>query len=162
MQNMLANRILLSSLVLLSLIPGFAQFPAPPSGPCKVVVYRPRRFVASGLTPSVYFDGIEVFRLDNGRYVSLDVPPGKHVVKSNTKNNEIAIEAKPGETVYLELVMVSGTWKASGRISPVIEEEGKEQVKKLKLLDVKWLGTGDSGTSGGGSGGGSGSGSSKR
>ena len=41
-----------------------------------LVIYRPKRFYGSGLTPSVFIDGEEVARMDNGRYVVVTAKPG--------------------------------------------------------------------------------------
>lgn len=103
-----------------------------------VVVYRPSKYVGSALKPSVYVDGSEVGRLKNGRYISLPLAPGKHSFKSSMKNEPaLEIEVKPNETVYLEMVLLPGTWRGGGRLVPVAQEDAKNALLKLKPLDEK-------------------------
>jgi len=45
-----------------------------------VYIYRQKKMVGGALEPSVFLDGIELARMDNGRYFVLKVAPGKHTV----------------------------------------------------------------------------------
>lgn len=103
-----------------------------------VVVYRPGKYVGSALKPSVYVDGSEVGRLKNGRYMSLRLAPGKHSFESSMKKEPaLDVEVKSGETVYLEMVLLPGTWRGGGRLVPVAPEDAKNALLKLKPLDEK-------------------------
>lgn len=54
------------------------------SGPhSTVVVYRYRLFVGSGRRASVYLDDKQVCSLHNGRYLIIDIPAGKHKLRSS-------------------------------------------------------------------------------
>jgi hypothetical protein len=104
-----------------------------------LVFHRPKRFVGSALTPSILVDGREVARLDNGRYFSLPIPPGKHQLTSTMKHAPLEIEVKPGETVHLEMVILAGNWKGGGRLITTPQADALEAIKKLKPLDKKWM-----------------------
>jgi hypothetical protein len=102
-----------------------------------VVVYRPGKFTGSALKPSVYVDGSQVTRLGNGRYVSLSLSPGKHNFESSMKAAALEVDVKPNETVYLEMVILTGNWRGGGRLIPVAQDEAKTVLAKPKPTDEK-------------------------
>jgi hypothetical protein len=104
-----------------------------------LVFYRPKRFTGSGLTPSVYLNGEQIARLDNGRYFSLRVPPGRHEITSSMKHAPLAIEVKAREAAFLEMVILSGNWRGGGRMIPSPAEDALAVIQKLKPLDKKWI-----------------------
>lgn len=107
---------------------------APAAG--TVIVYREGHFTGSALKPSVFLDGKEVARLKNGTYFTLQVDPGKHEVGSSAKHEPaLAIDVKPGETSYVQMIVVTGTWRGAGRLVPVPPDDGKTAVSKLHVLD---------------------------
>jgi PEGA domain/Protein of unknown function (DUF2846) len=103
-----------------------------------VVVYRTSKYVGSALKPSVYVDGNQVGRLKNGHYMSLRLAPGKHSFESSMKKEPaLEVEVKSNETVYLEMVLLPGTWRGGGRLVPVAQEDGKNALLNLKPMDEK-------------------------
>ena len=54
-----------------------------------VYVYRPGKFMGKALEPSVFLDEQKLLDMDNGRYFTLKLDPGKHTVRSNEKDSEI-------------------------------------------------------------------------
>lgn len=104
-----------------------------------VVFYRPKRFIGSGLTPSVYVDGQQVARLDNGRYFSLPLSPGKHEITSSMKHASLSIDVRNNETVYLEMVILAGNWRGGGRFIPAPSKDALGVIEKIKPLDRKWI-----------------------
>jgi PEGA domain/Protein of unknown function (DUF2846) len=103
-----------------------------------VIVYRPSKFVGSALKPSVYVDGSQVARLENGRYISLQLAAGKHSFESSMKKTSpLEVEVKSTETVYLEMVILTGNWRGGGRLIPVTEDDAKTALVKLKPSDEK-------------------------
>jgi hypothetical protein len=101
-----------------------------------VVVYRPGKYVGSALKPSVYVDGNQAARLGNGRYISLQLAPGKHNFDSSMKKAApLEVDVKSNETVYLEMVILTGNWRGGGRLIPVGQGEAKNALLKLKPLD---------------------------
>jgi hypothetical protein len=110
------------------------------SNTASVTFYRPKRFTGSGLTPSVYVDGKEVLRLDNGRYYTIQLPVGKHTIESSMKKHApLEVELKAGESAFFEMVILTGNWRGGGRLVPVSADEAQEAMKKLKPLDAKWV-----------------------
>jgi hypothetical protein len=102
-----------------------------------VVVYRQGKYVGSALKPSVYVDGNEVGRLKNGRYLSLQLAPGKHNFESNQKEAALEVDVKSKDTVYLEMVILNGKFRMVGRLVPVAQEDGKNALLKFKPMDGK-------------------------
>jgi hypothetical protein len=100
-----------------------------------VVVYRQGKYVGSALKPSVYVDGNEVGRLKNGRYLSLQLAPGKHNFESNQKEAALEVDVKSKDTVYLEMVILNGKFRMVGRLVPVAQEDAKNALGKLKPME---------------------------
>ncbi len=126
------------------------QTPAPASGTAAkpeakaaaqtatLVFYRPKRFYGSGLTPSIYVNGDEIARMDNGRFFVMAVKPGTIRIASSMKQDPLEVEAKAGKTEFMELAIMTGTWKGGGRLIPTAAADAREALKKLKPLDKKW------------------------
>lgn len=107
---------------------------------CVVILFRPKRFFGSALTPSILVDGTHLARLDNGRYVAFRMKAGKSIFRSSMKTHaDLEVELKPGTTHYFEMVILAGNWRGGGRLLPVPEADAKEAMKKLKPLDQKWI-----------------------
>ncbi|MGD0163716.1 MAG: PEGA domain-containing protein [Candidatus Sulfotelmatobacter sp.] len=125
------NRILVTFILAAACLPALAQ-----NG--TVIVYRPGKYVGSALKPSVYVDGNEAGRLKNGHYITLQLAPGKHNLESSMKKAApLEVEVKPNETVYLEMVILTGNWRGGGRLIPVGEDEAKTALLKLKPSDER-------------------------
>lgn len=128
------RRALILMLLAVSLIPAEAAQES-----ALLVFYRPKRYTGSALTPSVYLDRNQIARLDNGRYFSLYVEPGKHQISSSMKESPLELEVNSGQTVYLEMVILTGTWRGGGRLIPAPAEEATNAIARLKPLDKKWV-----------------------
>lgn len=121
--------------------PIFAQQPAQPTNSnTSIVFFRESHYVGKALKPSVYVDGKQVARLENGRWFSMPIQPGKHEVSSSAKNEAATvIEVSPGQTDYVQMVITTGTWRGGGRLIEVDSAEAQKQTAKLKPLDQKFL-----------------------
>ena len=98
-----------------------------------IVFFREGHFAGSGLKPSIYLDGKEVDRLANGCWFSVHAEPGKHELQSSAKNQPATtLETKAGETTYVQLVIVPGTWRGGGRLLQVDSAEAQKVITKLK------------------------------
>jgi len=135
MRNSLTRAALLAATLILATPPLVSQ----ETNQALLVFFRPKRFTGFGLTPSVYVDGQQVARLDNGRFFSLPVKPGPHEVNSSMKHSALVVEVKPGETLFLEMVILTGTWRGGGRLITAPDADAQATVKKLKPLDRKWI-----------------------
>lgn len=100
-----------------------------------IVFFRESHFNGSGLKPSIYLDGKEVDRLANGRWFSVQAEPGKHQLQSSAKNEPATvIETVAGQTTYVQMVILQGTWRGGGRLLQVDTAEAQKVIAKLKPL----------------------------
>ncbi len=97
-------------------------------------VYRYKQFVGSGLEPSIYCDEIQLARMDNGRFFTVQVPAGHHVFRANDKQSGIEADFKAGQTYYIRTEIVAGFMKGHGRLILIAPEQGSFEVKKLQPL----------------------------
>jgi hypothetical protein len=100
-----------------------------------IVFFREGHFAGSALKPSIFLDGKELDRLANGRWFSVQTVPGKHDLQSSAKNEPAtAIETVPGQTTYVQMIVVVGTWRGAGRLLQVAPADAQKVVAKLKPL----------------------------
>ncbi len=59
-----------------------------------VYVYRYKKFVGGALAPSVYCDETELARMENGRYFTVKLDPGKHNFRSNDKQSGTELDTR--------------------------------------------------------------------
>ena len=123
----------------------FAQEPTSPApqtasttSKATVYVYRYKQFVGSALSPSIYCDGTELARMENGRYVTVNLEPGKHTFTSNDKQSGIDLDLKAGDQYFMRLEIAAGFAKGHGRLVLVAREQGAYELQsdKLKPLDA--------------------------
>jgi hypothetical protein len=102
-----------------------------------VYVYRYKQFVGSALAPSVYCDEAELARMENGRYFSVKLDPGKHNFRSNDKQSGIELDVKAGQEYFVRVEIATGFAKGHGRLVLMSAEQGGYELKssKLKPLD---------------------------
>jgi hypothetical protein len=103
-----------------------------------VYVYRYKQFAGSALTPSVYCDEAQLAKMENGRYFTVRLEPGKHVFHSNDKQSGIELDAKAGQQYFIRLEIAAGMMKGHGRLILTPTEQGgyEMQSSKLKPLDA--------------------------
>jgi|SRR5579872_7014706 len=103
-----------------------------------VYIYRYKQFVGSALAPSVYCDGNQLARMENGRYFTVKLDPGKHTFTSNDKQSGIDMEVKTGEEYFIRVELAAGFAKGHGRLVLVSREQGSYELQsdKLKPLDA--------------------------
>jgi hypothetical protein len=122
-----------------------AQQPAASSQPtaaaqsskATVFVYRYKQFVGSALAPSVFCDETELARMENGRYFTVKLDPGKHTFSSNDKQSGIDLDVKAGQQYFLRVEIATGMMKGHGRLVLTAPEQGTYELNssKLKPLD---------------------------
>ncbi len=121
--------------------PATAAAPAQPDKPAAsdkaiIYVYRYKQFVGSGLEPSIYCDEVQLARMDNGRFFTVQVPAGHHVFRANDKQSGIEADFKAGQTYYIRTEIVAGFMKGHGRLILIAPEQGSFEVKKLQPLSA--------------------------
>ena len=102
-----------------------------------VYVYRYKQFAGSALAPSVFCDEIELARMENGRYFTVKLDPGKHTFRSNDKQSGTELDMKAGQEYFLRVEIATGFAKGHGRLILMSPEQGGYELKssKLKPLD---------------------------
>jgi hypothetical protein len=119
----------------------------------KIVVFREKAFKGNAIKPPVIYDGFLVAYLYNGKYVELQVPPGQHAISSDKegsrifagkRENSLIIDAKAGETSYVQLKVVMGAWHGVGEVEQVPEETGKAGSASLARQEPDWARAGKS------------------
>lgn len=128
------RRILLLIVLILAGVPALQADPT-----ALLVFYRSSHYTGSALKPSIYLDGREIARLENGRYFSLYVEAGQHQLSSSMKEAPLQVEAKAGEVTYVEMVIMQGTWRGGGRMIPTPAGDASAAIAKLKQLERKWI-----------------------
>jgi hypothetical protein len=103
-----------------------------------VYIYRYKQFVGSALAPSVYCDGNQLARMENGRYFTVTLEPGKHTFTSNDKQSGVDLEIKSGEEYFIRVDLAAGFAKGHGRLVLMSHEQGSYELQsdKLKPLDA--------------------------
>jgi hypothetical protein len=102
--------------------------------PATVYIYRPSKLFGKALEPSVFCDGVELARMDNGRYLTLRLKPGRHTIHMTDEKKGFDIDVRSGEEYYFRVGIESGFWKGQGKIMLQDKEKGAAEVKKLKPL----------------------------
>jgi len=123
--------IALSSLFLLSLC-GHAQ---DVSTTATVHFYRYKQFEGSALKPSIYCDGVELIRMQNGRFFDMQLPLGEHTCYANDKQAGAIVKFEAAKDYFFRVNLQTGMWKGHYRLEMVMPEQGKYDIAKLKPLD---------------------------
>ena len=100
-----------------------------------VHIYRPSKLLGKALEPSVFCDGVELARMDNGRFLTLKLRPGKHIIHMTDKKKGFEINMGSGQEYYFRVGIEMGMWKGQGKIMLYENEKGAAEIKKLKPLD---------------------------
>jgi len=145
-------KLLLTCAVTFCSLAGFAQQPStsPQSStpqaesasartqPGRIYFYRYKQYAGSALSPSVYCDEAELARMENGRYFTVKLAPGKHTFRSNDKQSGVEVDLKPGQEYFLRVELVAGFMKGHGRLVAVVPEQARFELKakNLKPLDA--------------------------
>jgi hypothetical protein len=100
-----------------------------------VYIYRPNKLLGKALEPSVFCDGVELARMDNGRFLTLKLKPGRHMVHMTDKKKGFDINMGGGQEYYFRVGIEMGMWKGQGKLMLEDKEKGVAEIKKLKPLD---------------------------
>jgi len=103
--------------------------------PATVFIYRPSKLIGKALEPSVFVDGTELARMDNGRYFALKLPPGKHLIHMTSDKKGYALDMGPGQSYFFRIGIEMGMLKGRGKITLDDSERAVEEIKKLKFID---------------------------
>lgn len=109
--------------------------PATSDNMSTVYFYRYKQFSGSALKPSIYCDGVELLRMQNGRFYKMQIPAGEHTCYANDKQAGVIIKFEPGKDYFFRTSLQVGVWKGHFRLEMVMPEQGKYDITKLKPLD---------------------------
>jgi hypothetical protein len=98
-----------------------------------VYVYRYKQFAGSAITPSVYLDEMQLARMENGRYFTVRMDPGKHIFRSEDKQAGVEIDLKAGEQYFIRVEIATGLMKGHGRLLLIAPEQGGYEMRSSKL-----------------------------
>ena len=111
-----------------------AAKPANAAGKAVVFVYRPSKLVGAALEPSVFCDGVEVARMDNGRYFVLLLDPGEHRIHTTQDYKRVDLKLGAGEVAFVRVRIETGMMKGRGNVYLADESDAAKELKKLKPL----------------------------
>jgi hypothetical protein len=97
--------------------------------------YRYKQFEGSALKPSIYCDGVELIRMQNGRFFDMQLPLGEHTCYANDKQAGAILKFEAGKDYFFRVNLQTGMWKGHYRLEMVMPEQGKYDIAKLKPLD---------------------------
>jgi len=85
----------------------------------------------------VYIDGAKALEMVNGRWTSIEVPNGHHVIRSNDNQYGVELDLRPGETYYFEVRFGERTrfHGVHQVITSTPSEQAAYEIKQLKPLD---------------------------
>jgi len=99
-----------------------------------VYFYRPKEWVAGGLSPTVLDNGLIVSKLSNGGYFRYNVNPGKHQFFTDSMyiDKPLILEVKQGENHFVRLDFKSGAFTGTWMLNRVFPDQGLEEISKCK------------------------------
>lgn len=103
-------------------------------GKAVVIVYRPGKFVGKALEPSVYCDGVEVARMDNGRYFVMLLEPGEHRVHTTEEYKRVDLKLGAGQVAFVRFRLEAGMMKGRGNLYLADEQDAFKDLRKTKPL----------------------------
>jgi len=111
----------------------------PATGMSTCYFYRPRLSRGSAVRIGIYVDGAMAVNMVNGRWASIQLPAGHHIIKPKDDQSGIEIDMEPGQSYYIR----SG-WGEEGffhgahkNIMLMMKEQANYEIRQLKPLDEK-------------------------
>jgi hypothetical protein len=119
-----------------------------------ITFFRLYKYVGHGNSPILSIDGKPALQMDNGRYYTIELEAGEHVLEiAKTRHVErpspITIKLKAGDDLYFECSRGQSDTRAYARVelgiglvfglAPWPADQAKEEIKKLMLLDTESL-----------------------
>lgn len=114
----------------------------PDSGKARIYVFRPDRFLGSGVYLPVAVDSLVVGRTSPGTFVMLDVEPGRHRVSSPTLENESAtvVETLADSIYFFKVWPKVGFFAAHSGIERMVDADGASAVRSARMVVTTWPG----------------------
>jgi hypothetical protein len=103
--------------------------------PGTVYVYRIGQYNGSFNKLTLFCDGKETARLQNGRYFVMKLQPGTHLLSDKQAQYNIKIKIESGRTYYLQAGILMGVIGGHPRFTLTDPQSGAEDIKKVRLLN---------------------------
>lgn len=98
-----------------------------------VVFFRESKFVGGGMKYKVRENGVELCKLSNGSYCTVQVPTGKHSYEVHSEAKDVlTLEVESGETYYVQGGLSVGVLAGHPNLSPSTKETFEGLKAKLK------------------------------
>ena len=98
-----------------------------------VYIYRLPSFYGMAGNPKLFLDNKEVGKIRNGRFFSIMVPVGHHIVTSTRKKSGVDLDVQSGQTYYIKTSLAPGGFGINpAEVSLVATEQGRYAVSNLK------------------------------
>jgi hypothetical protein len=106
------------------------------TGPATVFVFRPRLSWGSLNSPSLYCGKVALTRLSNGRYLRVQLPPGKYSFQSND-NHSVELRLEAGQEIYIQMQMAPHGLGMNGHLVQVSGGDGEDEMAHLSEMNAK-------------------------
>ena len=134
---------LIAACAVMAPLAGWSQDAAAPAAPAAanaggatgtVIFFREKKFTGSAIRYKVRENGVEICKLQNGVYCTVQVPVGKHeyVVHSEAKD-ALTLEVESGDTYYVVGGISMGVFAGHPNLSP--SDKATFEGMKAKLKD---------------------------
>jgi len=104
-----------------------------------VYFYRPRLYRGSAVRIGIFIDGAMAVNMVNGRWASIQIPAGHHVVRPKDDQSGIEIDMESRQSYYFR-----SEWGEAGffhgahkNLMLMMKEQAAYEIKQLKPLDDK-------------------------
>ena len=110
-----------------------AQDNAAAGGTGTVVFFRESKFVGGGMSYKVRENGVEICKLKNGSFCTVQVPVGKHTYDVHSEAKDVlTMEVESGESYYVVGALSVGVFAGHPNLSPSTKEAFEALKAKLK------------------------------
>lgn len=112
----------------------------PKTGQAHVVVYRVGRLAGKVIKPSVYLDDKEAAFMYNGRYFTVALSQGKHMIASTGQYTAITLDAEPGVTYYIRVAQTNENFFIpTFGVQQVDSDEALKELRRVKPAEASQI-----------------------
>jgi hypothetical protein len=98
-----------------------------------VVFFREKKMMGAAISYKVRENGVELCKLSNGSFCTLQVPAGKHEYVTKTEAKDVLnLEVEPGETYYVQASISMGVVAGHSNLAPSTKDAYEGMKAKLK------------------------------
>ena len=100
-----------------------------------IVFYREPHFASGSFKPTLFCDGIEVARIENGSFFQIDAAAGLHTCTvESMRGSGIEVQVVAGKTAYVHVEAIPGWKDFQAALANTTEDEYNKRKAKLKPL----------------------------